>query len=348
MSKLLNRSLRQFMIYAALLLIISIPVYSFLISRLWQYELDEHKVVLSQADNVEDNYVIVKNITQVTVIFFALMMGGFILLNRRISKRLWQPFYSSLDKIKSFKLDQHQKITFGNTDISEFADLNERLETLIAGSVAAYSQQKEFAENASHELQTPLAVVQSKLELLMQTSSLTNDQYAIIEDALKALNRVSRINKNLLLLTKIENSQFMDEEEINISSLLQTNMRHFENFKDEKQLEIREEIPPNIEVSGNRVLIEMLVNNLLINAIRYSPNKGAISILLTPQCLQVKNPGTSTLNVDQIFKRFGSGSMESPGTGLGLALVKQISARYKWEVSYSFQSNQHAFTVVFR
>ncbi len=142
-----------------------------------------------------------------------LLLGGFVWLNRKISHRLWQPFYKSLEKIKSFDLNTNTKVEFGQTDIIEFAELNDKPDKLITGSVATYHQQKEFADNASHELQTPLAIVQSKLEMLEQSSSLTGDQYKIIEETLQALTRVNRINKNLLLLNNgIENSQFMERE----------------------------------------------------------------------------------------------------------------------------------------
>lgn len=347
MTKLLNRSLKRFAVYAGLVLVCSIPVYYLILSRLWQFELDEHNIVLTKEAGREDSYLIILIITSLTVLFFALMLTGFILLNRRISKDLWKPFYNSLAQIRNFDLNKHKKINFESSDIDEFDELNHSLDKLIGSSVAAYNQQKEFADNASHELQTPLAIIQSKLDLLLQSKSLTSEQYDIIEDALKASARVARINKNLLLLTKIENSQFMEKERINLSALLQNAISLFSNFSEDKNLVQEARITEGIFIEGNHLLVEILVNNLLTNAIRYSPVNGTITTQLTNNNLTISNTGSTPLNQEQLFKRFGTTSTQTPGTGLGLALVKQISSRYGWSIEYSFNYNQHSFSLHF-
>jgi signal transduction histidine kinase len=282
------------------------------------------------------------------MLFFLLLIIGFVLINRRISRRLWQPFYNSLAKIKSFNLDQQQTVVFEETEINEFAELNNSLNKLIAGNIAVYNQQKEFADNASHELQTPLAIIQSKLDLLLQSKLLTDEQYELIEDANKALSRVARINKNLLLLTKIENSQFMDRETIDLSALLESTLSLFSNFSEDKHLILQTDIPPGITVEGNKILIEILLNNLITNAIRYTANKGTISVTLSDKCLSVANPATEALQHEQLFKRFGTTTSSiTRGTGLGLSLVKQICSRYEWKVAYDFHNRHHIFSVHF-
>jgi len=236
---------------------------------------------------------------------------------------------------------------FEPTDIDEFAELNQSLHKLIGENIAAYNQQKEFTDNASHELQTPLSIVQSKLDLLLQSKSLTDEQYDIIEDANKALARVARINKNLLLLAKIENSQFMDKETIDVSELLQNTLTTLSVFVDSKQLTIQSDILPHIQIDGNKILVGIVLNNLLTNAIRYTPSEGQITINLSQNVLTIANTGSLALNQDKMFKRFGTTSAETPGTGLGLALVKQICNRYSWEVTYSFDFCQHIFSIRF-
>jgi signal transduction histidine kinase len=347
MTRLSNRLLKLLMWYATGVLACSIPVYYFIISRLWQHELEEHKIVLTEAAGKEDNYMIIGAVTSLTVLFFVLLLGGFILLNRKISKRIWQPFYQSLNAIKKFDLTQHEKLTFEDTDIEEFSELNQSLDKLIAGNVTVFNQQKEFADNASHELQTPLAIIQSKLDLLLQSKDLTNEQYNIIEEANKALARVTRINKNLLLLTKIENSEFMENERIDVSELLSSTISVLTNFSEQKQLDLTTTIAPGIIVTGNKVLIEILWNNLLINAIRYSHVGGTISVLLSSKKLVISNAGNGSLKHEHLFKRFSSISSQTPGTGLGLALAKQICNRYHWEISYNFQNSNHVFYVHF-
>lgn len=347
MSKLLNRTMKRFMVYAGLVLVVSIPVYYYMINLLWRHELNEHHIELTAAAGREDRYLIIGIVTGLTMLFFLLLMTGFILMNRRISRRLWQPFYSSLAHIKSFNLDQQQSVSFEPTDIEEFSELNKSLEKLIAGNITVYNQQKEFADNASHELQTPLAIIQSKLDLLLQTKLLTDEQYDLIEEANKALARVTRINKNLLLLTKIENSQFMDRETIDLSGLMESTLLIFSNFSENKQLQIQTDITRDVTVEGNKILIEILLNNLITNAIRYTPENNIIEIVLTPEGLLIANPGTTGLQQEQVFKRFGSMSSATPGTGLGLSLVKQICSRYHWKTAYTFKNEQHVFSVTF-
>ncbi|NML40036.1 HAMP domain-containing histidine kinase [Chitinophaga sp. G-6-1-13] len=345
MKKLLNFSLKRFIVYASVVLAISIPVYYFFLNKLWQYELAEHDVILTDKAVREDSFLIIGTVTLLTVIFFFLLMGGLLLLNRSISRRLWQPFYDSLSRIKDFDLNKQNTVSFGETNIVEFAELNKHLHKLISGSVAAYKQQKEFADNASHELQTPLAIVQSKLDLLLQSQSLTDEQYNIIEDAGRALTRVGRINKNLLLLARIDNSQYMDTERVDLSTLLDNTISAFREFAATKQIIIKSDIAKDIEISSNRGLLDILVNNLLNNAIRHSAPDSMIEVTLSGKTLVFSNAGDEPLQYEQLFKRFSSASSQTPGTGLGLALVKQIADRYNWQVNYTFADNHHIFSL---
>jgi signal transduction histidine kinase len=346
MSKLLNESLKKLITYAGLVLVCSIPAYYFIFSRLWAYELQEHNIVLTAEASREDSFLIISLVTLLTVLFFAVLFVALILVNRRVSSRLWRPFSRTLSQIRHFDLNQQQKVVFDETDIDEFFELNQSLHKLIAGNVAAYNQQKEFADNASHELQTPLAIIQSKLDLLLQSASLTNDQYHIIEEANKALSRVTRINKNLLLLTKIENSQFMEKESINLSALLQNTLTIFSGFSDDKALILQKNIEEGVVVEGNKTLIEILLNNLVTNAIRYSPAGSTVAVSLTNHLFTIANPGSEALKQAYLFKRFGTSS-QTPGTGLGLALVKQVSDRYGWNVNYVFDNDLHTFSFSF-
>lgn len=345
MSKLLNHSLKKFIIYAGVVLACSIPVYYFFLSELWQYEMAEHDIILTEKAGREDSFLIIGTVTVLTVLFFGLLLGGLVLLNRRISRKLWQPFYDSLTKIKDFDLNRQKAVSFEETDITEFAELNKHLHKLISSTVSAYNQQKEFADNASHELQTPLAIIQSKLDLLLQSKSLTDEQYNIIEDAYKALTRVGRINKNLLLLTRIDNSQYMDKELLDLSELTERSIVAFGQFAEAKQLILKSRILKNTKVQGNRELVEILVNNLLNNAIRHSAPNTTIYITLSEKELVFANQGSESLSQEQLFKRFGVASSKTPGTGLGLALVKQISDRYNWRVSYAFADSHHTFSL---
>lgn len=295
--------------------------------------------------NMEEIDETVLAIAGVSLAFFVLLLGGFVVLNRRLARRIWQPFYASLRQLKEFNLQRDQTVAFAKTDILEFEELNDSLRQLIARNLFIYQQQKEFAENASHELQTPLAVVQSKLDLLLQNKNLTAQQGEQIELANRALARVSRINKNLLLLAKLENQQFADRERVDLSQLVNDQLELTAGFLEDSHRTITTDVQPGIEVEGNRLLIEIAVINLLFNAIRHSPETGKISIILADRLLTVANTGCSALNPDNLFKRFSTASAKTPGTGLGLAIVREISNRYGWSITYTFTDGQHIFAL---
>lgn len=344
---MLNRSLRLFIAYAGLVLAISVPVYYGAISALWQYELDEHNIVLTPEAGREDKFLIIGAVTLLTLLFFMILLAVLVWVNRRVSKKLWQPFYRSIDVIKEFDLNGQPEVHFGQTDITEFATLNEELHKLIESSIAAYNQQKEFADHASHELQTPLAIARSKMELLLQRGDLQEAHYELIEEALSALSRVSRINKNLLLLTKIENNQYLSKEMIRFSELTEEAVLLLQDYAGGKHLELEYDIAPAITVLANKVLAEILLHNLLMNAIAYSPAGSRIWVRLAGGQLTISNPGVAALNGERIFKRFAAVSAQTPGTGLGLSIAEKIASASRWKIQYAFDGKCHHFSILF-
>ena len=296
--------------------------------------------------NVEESYETILTITGVTLVFFIFLVLGFILINKRISARLWQPFYATLQKLRAFSLDKQQSITFDPANIAEFEELNQALSSLIESNLGVYKQQKEFTENASHELQTPIAIVQSKLDLLLQNQNLTQEQSSYIDEANQALARVSRINKNLLLLSKLENVQYARQESINLSELLSDTVLLFADYAEGKNIAINTILEPAVSTMGNKVLVEILLANLILNAIKHNLNHGTIQINLSSNRLVIANLGTTALLFDQLFRRFGRASTQTPSTGLGLAIVKEIATKHNWTISYEFQDNWHYFSVI--
>ncbi len=309
------------------------------------FELNKKFYSITVETNVEESYETIFVITLITAFFFIILLLGFIILNKRISKKLWQPFYLSLQKIRSFDLSSQQRLSFEKTDIAEFEEMNNSISRLIDQNISVYKQQKEFTENASHELQTPLAIVQSKLDLLLQSSELSKEQSAIIGHTTQAITRVSRINKNLLLLAKIENQQFEHKEPIDFSLQLKEHAALLSDFLLNKNLQIKQQIQPGIIIEGNKVLMEILLTNMLMNAIRHNIENGQVNIELDDQQLRVSNSGITGLNPDKLFKRFVSASTENPGTGLGLAIVKEICNRQGWPLTYNFENKLHIFTI---
>lgn len=294
--------------------------------------------------NIEETQETIFFISITTVFLFVLIVGGLLVLNRRLSKSVWKPFRETLDQLKTFSLNNQTKIEFSKTDVSEFDELNQSLTKLIEHNVSVYKTQKEFTENASHELQTPLAILKNKLDILLQNQDLTEKQYQIAEEMNRALSRSSRINKNLLLLAKIDNKQF-DSKTFHLDEVLNQSLEILQEHFEQKNISVNTEISDNVKVNGNIGLTEVLINNLIINAIRHTSINGSISIKLNNSVFEVSNSGTEKLNSDLLFKRFSRFSKDNNGSGLGLAIVKEICKSQNWTIDYRFENNNHIFSV---
>ncbi len=294
--------------------------------------------------NIEESQETIFFISATTVFLFVMIVGGLLVLNRRLSKSVWKPFRETLDQLKTFSLNNHTKIEFSKTDVSEFDELNQSLTKLIEHNVSVYKTQKEFTENASHELQTPLAILKNKLDILLQNQDLTEKQYQIAEEMNRALSRSSRINKNLLLLAKIDNKQF-DSETFHLNEVLNQSLEILQEHFEQKNISVNTEISDNVKVNGNIGLTEVLINNLIINAIRHTSINGSILIRLSQSEFEVSNSGTGKLNGDLLFKRFSRFSKDNNGSGLGLAIVKEICKSQNWTIDYRFENNNHIFSV---
>lgn len=294
--------------------------------------------------NIEETQETIFFISITTVFLFVLIVGGLLFLNRRLSKSVWKPFRETLDQLKTFSLNNQTKIEFSKTDVSEFDELNQSLTKLIEHNVSVYKTQKEFTENASHELQTPLAILKNKLDILLQNQDLTEKQYQIAEEMNRALSRSSRINKNLLLLAKIDNKQF-DSETFHLDKVLNQSLEILQEHFEQKNISVKTKISDDVKVNGNIGLTEVLINNLILNAIRHTSINGSILIRLSQSEFEVSNSGTGKLNGDLLFKRFSRFSKDNNGSGLGLAIVQEICKSQNWTIDYRFENNNHIFSV---
>lgn len=426
MKPLLSKTSGPFLVFVLLVLMISIPVYYFMLDIIWQNELDEHNEIVAEKTSYEFNrmsissekmqqnialwnqiqpgtnikelsghpfqqkkifttekykpfsadtkieryrclekiiyirnkpyiFTIETNIEEIegtvtiigiiTFFFFILIVSGLFVLNRKLSRSVWKPFRKTLDQLKTFHLNNHTNIEFESSDIIEFQELNDSLQKLIAQNVAVYKTQKEFTENASHELQTPLAILKNKLDILLQNSDLTEQQYNIAEDMHRALSRSARINQNLLLLAKIENSQFEQSESIHFDELVKNILENLEEHFQQKN--ITSEITPleKTITQGNVSLAEIMINNLILNAIVHTKPGGYIAVKLENSVLSVINSGSEKLNENLLFKRFSKLSSHNSGSGLGLAIIKETAKSQNWNVEYHFLEKNHIFSV---
>lgn len=310
-------------------------------------KINNGNFTLTIETNMEENEETVAYIALVTLLFFLILVVGFWLLNKRLSQKLWQPFRNTLEKLKAFDLSSQQTVSFNKTNTKEFAELNQSLQKVIDKNISVYSQQKTFIENASHELQTPLAVLKSKMDLLLQNKNITNEQSDILSAIELPLARMTRINKNLLLLAKIENNQFADKETIELFELINETLELLIDYITAKQITVDKNLTETLSLTCNKTLLEILISNLLINAIVHNVENGKINIDFSAKTLTVSNTGKTALNNKKLFERFAVSSSETANSGLGLAIVKEICNRYQWQISYTFENGFHSFAVQF-
>ncbi len=283
------------------------------------------------------------------LIFIMLLITGMYILNRGLLVKIWQPFFTTLERASEYRLSQKGSLHLPNADIQEFDQLNEVLMGMMAKIEHDYHSLKQFTENASHEIQTPLSVIITRIEMLLQDEQFDENQWESIKDVYQAANRLSRINKALLLLAKIENRHFEEKQTVNMSKMLTELLNEFDEQIRQKKISITAKIMPSNSVSGNEELTEVLLRNLLVNAIRHNTGKGEIAIELLPGTLNITNSGKEPeQDLSMYFNRFYKADINSNSLGLGLAIVKEICVAQSFEYDYSYQNHQHIFTLKFQ
>ena len=295
----------------------------------------------------EQKLALVTNITSIMLLVFAGLFLATLLFNWLISKQLWQPFRESMQKVRKLELQKMETVHFGETNTEEFNELNASLNTMVSKIRSDYLNMKEFTENAAHEMQTPLAVAQSKLEVLLQDSSLNDLQVQSIAQATEALGRLNKLNQSLLLLAKIENNQFDAKEQISLTEVTRKYLRLFEEISKDKKLTIETNFGEDFTAMLHPFLADSLVSNLLGNAIKYNQEEGRINTRATSTEYCISNTSAQpAINAEQLFQRFTtSGSSIEHSTGLGLAIVKRIIDTSNLSISYQFEDGLHRFCI---
>ena len=303
------------------------------------------QIIIRQSQ--EQKAALVTDVTRIMLLVFAGLFAATLIFNWAISKRLWKPFRQSLNKIRSAELQKMEAVYFEKTSIEEFNELNASLNFMTGKMYKDYVNMKEFTENAAHEMQTPVAVVQSKLELLLQDHNLTDEQVQSILDSTTALNRLSKLNEGLLLLAKIENNQYETTEEISLAEVSKKYLHLFDEFIKQKQLTIKTNFNGEFMTRLHPLLAGSLVTNLLGNAIKYNYNGGMVEISVSENNYHISN--TSMLQpipAEKLFTRLTtSKDRQDTSNGLGLAIVKKIIDVHNLYITYHAQNGVHSFDI---
>ncbi|GMT44407.1 MAG: two-component sensor histidine kinase [bacterium] len=276
---------------------------------------------------------------------FLLLIGVLYFINKSATSTVWRPFYQNLTILKNFSLEENREISLQKTGITEFDELNEVITKLTEKVSTDYLNLKEFTENASHEIQTPLSVILLNLEEVLQ-QNLPEAELTKIYHTYEAAKRLSTLNQHLLLLTKIENGQFVAEK-LFLNKVIQNRLKALSPLIDSASLRVRLERQGDFPVKMHEALAETLVNNLLSNAIKHNNEGGSIRINISGNGFEICNTGKGKpLSGNEIFNRFVK--KDSQGLGLGLAIVKRICDTHKLEISYAYLEKMHCFRITYR
>ncbi|MCD2423716.1 HAMP domain-containing histidine kinase [Niabella pedocola] len=304
------------------------------------YSIQIQKSMLEDTD-------LVQSISLLQVVFILLLLGGLFLINRNLSRKILKPFQDTLGKLADYRVDRYTTPRFEQTAIEEFEKLNRSLDALLLRNANLYKAQKEFTENAAHETQTPLAIIQSKLDLLLQTP-VNGEQAGLIEELTLSVRKLQKLNRTLLLLTKIENNQFPETESIDVKTVVMHTANQFADIIAEKQIQLETGPLEICRIEANGPLIDILISNLFSNAFRHTGTAGAIRLSLLQHTFTISNTASgSALNAEQIFRRFQKQSTDSRSVGLGLEICKQICELYGYRLQYQFLEQRHYFSVSF-
>lgn len=278
-------------------------------------------------------------------LYFGLLLC-ILLINIWVYYRSNRPLHKLLAWLNRYKIGKENAPLKNNTGITEFRKLNEAVVRSMQRSEGVFEEQKQFIGNASHEIQTPLAVCRNRLENLMEDESLTEFQLEELAKTLQTLEQITRLNKTLLLLSRIENKQFPGTDEIELNFIIRKNMQDYAEVYAHMNIEVEIRESGIFKVTMNETLADILVNNIIKNAFVHNIASGKIDIEISSSKLIIQNNGQDfSLDSQLIFKRFYQGHKKPESSGLGLALIKSICDLEKLRIDYAFENNFHRFEI---
>ncbi len=289
----------------------------------------------------------------ISILVFLLILFislAFIILNRVLADKIWSPFKQILVSLENYQIGKSYK-SLASTTIDEFKNLNQSIDTMTQRINKEYFVQKEFIDIISHEYQTPLSVIANEAEMLMQNQDLKEEDAIKINQILSYVQKLSKLNQNLLLLSRIDNSQFKKLEIVDINYLI-------DNLLEDRREQLKMK---NIYFSfvqhapcfqnTNSTLATILFRNFIQNAIRHNrKTDGVLNIEVFENRVEFSNTGIETaLNTRFLFTKFYKTENSKNSIGLGLSIIKSICDHYGFELEYRFEktASMHYFCVNF-
>lgn len=275
-------------------------------------------------------YVLIGSILALFLLFFVFTY----LVDFYLKKKVWSPFNDTLEKLDDYDLEIGRNLSLTNSGIKEFDKLNEVVNKMVGKINSDYENTKNFSEDISHEMQTPLAIIKSRIDIIRQEHTLDKDSIVSLSVISNAVSRLSNLNKSLLLLTKIRNDQFQDIVKVNVKQVITDFLENIEELIEAKAITV-DIACDDLFIDMDLTLSDILISNLLVNAIRHNTNEGFVKIQLSDDKLIIENSCLPQENKENLFDRMVSNKSKD-SIGLGLNLVKSICDKNGFDVSYSF------------
>lgn len=304
--------------------------------------------IVSIRKPMEETKTFIYGLVGANTLLFALLIILVVIVNRYTSKKVWEPFYLTLRKLQRFNISDPESVKFTDTEIHEFKLLNAELDLLIKKITRDYNTYKNFIENVSHELQTPIAVAKSKLDLVIQSKNLKEEEHNQLGVMAMNLNKLTKLNQSLIMLLKIENNIYAQKERINLVKVIEDSLLNFEDIIEIKGIKTTLNLEPDNGILCNELLAETLVDNLLKNAVKHNLENGYLEVNYSNNMLTVINMGKPTnIKPEFLFERFRKDSDSSDSSGLGLSIVHQICKTHGFKVKYKISHDLHSLQVNF-
>jgi signal transduction histidine kinase len=299
------------------------------------YQIQLREIILENEDLIS------ALVTSLLILLLA-ASGIAFFVSRKMNKTIWADFERDLFKIENFRITDNKKLDLTKSDIEEFDRLNKVITRFTNKLQSDFRSLKEFTENASHEIQTPLSIVLLNLEEVLQ-QDLNEETFAKVISSINAAKKLSNLNKSLILLTKIENDQFKADKLISFQNLIKQKIEEFTVLFESKNISTQVNVEHDFGIKMNGQLAEVLINNLLSNAVNHNLSGGIIEIFMNEKEFRISNTGEDHfLNNDNIFNRFVKGNSKS--YGLGLSIVKKICESNRMSIRYE-KNERHCFTI---
>lgn len=340
----------------------------------FKHTIFESRVLLSSIDNDYDSFRVLKccfkdvdgnpyllevisssveqdklfyNLIKGVVVLYTILILGIFIINKVVLRYAFQPFDLTLKQLNNYRFGESNKLVFKRSKIKEFNELTGYISEMIDRNQEVFMQQREFLENASHELQTPLAILQNKMDWMIEQENLSEEQLKQLSDIQRSVIRMIRLNRSLLMLSKIENHQFQNRSIISLNEVVKELVEEYQELFVYKYLNLTVIDKASLTLEVNKDLISILIANLLRNALRYTESGGNVTLVIADQKIEISNTADKgELDCSHIYKRFYKKSNDTKSTGLGLSIVKSIVNQYSnLELSYRFKNDRHYFTL---